>query len=129
MNNEQFNLCLKESIQCHHNNITEYITNNFINDENVSNDNLTYLQRNLIQFIFHYYNFNYMPSQIYYDCYPYLLRYNYYNIIEHLFKSKEFDFITPLKINDKQISFNFILIIFLFQLQPRKIVMKLFNFY
>ena len=72
--------CFIESLKCHHNNIANYIQQNFLKDKN---------SLKFQPYIFYYYNFLYFPKKIgnnkvfFYSC-----KYDYFIIIQLLLKSK-----------------------------------------
>ncbi|KAK8883918.1 hypothetical protein M9Y10_043020 [Tritrichomonas musculus] len=82
---KSYHKCLEESIKCHHNEIANYIINNFIDlndDENYDNNALSYS--------FHYYNYSFFPTDFnnkfifYYAC-----QYNYIKIVKLLLSNKK----------------------------------------
>ena len=60
--NNSYSKCIRESIKCHHNDITNYILSNFINSdiediENINNINFEKnYNENIYSYSFHYYN-------------------------------------------------------------------------
>lgn len=71
--------CLKESIKCHHNNLANYIINNFMKQES----------ENIVRYCFHYYNFavsfntnRNISKNIVTFCNA--LLYDYYQIVDYL---------------------------------------------
>ena len=97
-------ICIKESIKCHHNNMVEYFLNNSENDEkDIFNVERNY-DNNIISYCFHYYNFAYLPDDLdekymfYYAC-----EYDYFLIVQEILKSKDID------INETIISIKFFL--------------------
>ena len=86
--------CLKESIKCHHNDITDYIENNLMSDKNVIVYNENFFQ-NKIAYTFRYYNFcnlqdciNFGNFQLLYFC---AAKYDYLNIVKILVENKMID--------------------------------------
>ena len=94
--NESYERCIKESIKCHHNDITNYIQSNLINEDIPNIDDIDYTKnykKNIYSYCFHYYNFSYFPEKInnkiifYYAC-----QYDYFEIVEY--------FLNTFKINN-----------------------------
>ena len=93
--NESYEECIKESIKCHHNDITNYILSNQINEDIENINKIKFEEKykeNIYSYCFHYYNFSYFPSEIehkiifYYAC-----EYDYFNIVEYFLKTKQID--------------------------------------
>lgn len=87
VNNKDFyEKCFSESIKCHHNSTANYIENEFLNNHHVKSNNF-------LSYYFHYYNFLFFPddlsnnSILFYAC-----RYDYFNIVEYLLKTRKIDF-------------------------------------
>ena len=85
--NDSYEKCLEESIKCHHNEIANYIRDNFIKDEaeDVFNGNI-------IAYGYHYSNYEYIPTNL--DSkftLFYLCAYGYTNLVKHFMKTKKFD--------------------------------------
>ena len=82
--------CIKEAIKCHHNDVANYIRNNYLN-EKVYNIEKNF-KENIYSYSFHYYNYSYFPKElnnhfeIFYAC-----KYDYYLIVEDLIKTKRID--------------------------------------
>ncbi|KAK8834723.1 hypothetical protein M9Y10_025987 [Tritrichomonas musculus] len=84
---DSYDVFYKESIKCHHNDITNYIQNNF----NVKKDEeiKSYFFES-VSYCFRYYNYEFIPSGIdyqslfYYACY-----YDYYNLVGLLLNSQK----------------------------------------
>ena len=73
----------KKSIECHHNNIANYIFNKFI--QNVDENNYHY---NMYNYSFHYRNYLYFPSKHSYKfLFYYACQYNHLDIVENLVKN------------------------------------------
>lgn len=88
--------CLKESIKCHHNNITRYIEENFQNEINITK-NSSFL-KNQFSFGLHYYNYEFVqnsPKFKYSQDLKYLLfyasKYDHLPIVEFLVNEKKVD--------------------------------------
>ena len=94
---------LEEAIKCHHNNIANYIINNYINDQKSENDEIeSNFFDNFITFAFHYKNYEFYPTD--YEnknIYFYLCRYNYLELVKLLLGEGK------LNLYDKIISFEF----------------------
>ena len=91
--------CFKESIKCHHNEIGNYIFNNYLNAEIYSNFTLQSLK---------YYNFCFIEcSSIQKNIFLYLVKYDYIYIVDVLLKDKDID------INQKEIYHQNNIIVFL----------------
>ena len=79
-------ICLAESIKCHHIEITNYIINNFIDNDN--ENNRAFLDNNAIQ----YCNYIFFPDESNLTKYFYnFCEYNYISIVEFLLKNKNVD--------------------------------------
>lgn len=85
--------CYKESVKCHHNEIAEYINNNFLQETNEINE--SNIENNPISFGFHYYNFKFLNDSqnlqnwnfiFYYAC-----LYDHFAVCEYLIKTKKVD--------------------------------------
>ena len=90
---------LKESIKCHHNEISNYILSNYIDETNEKNDIENKFDENIYAYGFHYNNYDFIPDDIqnkfifYYAC-----RYNYIEIVKILLKDKNLDINSTIKI-------------------------------
>lgn len=90
---------LKESIKCHHNEISNYILSNYIDESNEKNDIENKFDENIYAYGFHYYNYEFIPDDIqnkyifYYAC-----RYNFIEIVKILLKDKNLDINSSIKI-------------------------------
>ena len=75
---------IRESIKCHHNDITNYLLSNYSN-ENFDDD--------IILHSYHYYNFLYFPNEIKDEktIFNYACKYDYYEIVEYLLKTKNIE--------------------------------------
>ena len=80
--NEKVNLnklCLKESIKCNQNHLTEFIESNFLKDKKYIKD--------ICLFGFQYYNFISIDTEFEiseFDLFNYACKYDYYTIVEYL---------------------------------------------
>lgn len=87
-----FEGCLKEALKCHHNEIANYILNNYIDKNELAENIGKFYDRNLSKYCFHYYNFDFFQSDFnskfifHYSC-----QYNYYNIVNFLLNTKRID--------------------------------------
>ncbi|KAK8890285.1 hypothetical protein M9Y10_035058 [Tritrichomonas musculus] len=84
--NGKYEKCLSESIKCHHNEIADYIENNYM----IENDDKIIISDEVISSIMQYHNYGYFPLDLESgDEFFYLLA-NDYNFLKNLFlKSKE----------------------------------------
>ena len=90
--NNSYERCLEESIKCHHNDITNYIHDNFSSPEELSKNIQFNFCKNFNAYSFHYYNYEYFPSS--FDnrfILHYLCEYDYTKLVELLLKSKTID--------------------------------------
>ena len=87
--------CIKESIKCHHNDVTNYIQSNLINEDIENIDDIDYIKNyknNIYSYSFHYYNFSYFPEEIknkiifYYAC-----QYDYFDIVKYYMNTFQID--------------------------------------
>ena len=59
-----FEICLKESIRCHHNEIATYFIDNYIDEMYTKKFyNLNVLFSNFVDYSFHYYNYRLLPKK------------------------------------------------------------------
>lgn len=81
--------CLQESIKCHHNDIVNYINDNYINQS----DKITNFDDNIIAYSFHYRNYKFMPNNLKKHVFIsyYLCRYDYISIVNFLLNNNSFD--------------------------------------
>lgn len=91
---------LKESIKCHHDEITNYILNNYLPNNET---------RNLNEWALKYYNFlafqnNFENETIF----PQLCKYDYYSFVEILMKTKNININAIIEENNTKIIINFI---------------------
>ena len=80
---QSYETCLKESIKCHHNEIADYFLNNFLTQEDEKNKIEKNFNQNVFAYAFHYYNYEYFPTDFenkYVFCY--LCKYNYLSILK-----------------------------------------------
>ncbi|KAK8884172.1 hypothetical protein M9Y10_043278 [Tritrichomonas musculus] len=98
-----FDECLKESIKCHHNDISNYIQNNFIQSNN---------KRKLLLQKLKYYNFNDFPNEMEIDSelFYYLCKYDYINVVDFLLSEGKIEIkrIIVLILNSNEITSNFL---------------------
>ena len=84
--NNNYILCLTESIKCHHNDITDYIINNFIDDHKKCSAQKEEIVSNIIK----YFNYKYFQiDDIIEHGFFYLNHYNYNKLVKLLLKKKE----------------------------------------
>ncbi|KAK8835121.1 hypothetical protein M9Y10_026248 [Tritrichomonas musculus] len=87
--NKQYEECLKESIKCHHNDIANYIENNFITE------NELYQKEDFFSMILCYRNFSFFPSEFgKSDEFFYLCKYNYNKLVKLFLETKAEYFIS-----------------------------------
>ena len=84
--NNSYEECIKESIKCHHNDVTNYIQSNLI-DEDIQNINI-----NIYSYSFHHYNFTYFPQELNNEIFfNYACKYDYFKIVEYFIKTIKID--------------------------------------
>ena len=99
---ESYEECLKESIKCHHNEIANYIINNYVNNDNKEKFNNFY--KNINFYGYNYYNFSFIPNDfdekfiIYYSCLC-----DYFKIVDFLLKNRNFDVNEKINIGNKEV--------------------------
>ena len=92
MPNESYSIVLKESMKCHHNDISNYFKNNFFNEDDQiynANDNI---KENILSYSFHYHNYSFISDLLdlkYAFCY--MCKYNYIKLVELFLKYKKKD--------------------------------------
>ena len=85
IDHRNFDKCLKESIKCHHTEITYYLLKNIQN----KGINESKINENFLDYCFHYYNFSFI--QDFSDdklIFNYLCKYGYYTLVELYVKHK-----------------------------------------
>ena len=89
LSKESFNLILKESIKCHHNNIAHYIIDNYIDPEFITNLKYNYGEH-INGYSIQYYNFEFFPTK-FSDCYIifYLVEFDYLKSVKICLSSKK----------------------------------------
>ena len=76
--------CLIESIKCHHNDIADYIENNFINEQNLQ------IKEKILSNYIKYHNYSYFQTDIICDYgFFYLCLYNYNILVNLLLEKKD----------------------------------------
>lgn len=79
-----FDLCLGESIKCHHNDIATYLNNNYkVEVEKWIKDDFN---ENIVSYSFHYRNYCFFPDEINANdnlCFCYACMYDYLDIVEY----------------------------------------------
>ena len=83
---DSYEKCLKESIKCHHNDMADYLKNNYIND----NDDKNMSYYNVYSYAFCYHNYAYFPENLidHKFVFFYACQYDYINIVDYLMKTK-----------------------------------------
>ena len=93
-NDETYQKCLEESIKCHHIDMSNYIIENFIKEENLNKFNA-----NIYSYVFHYHNYLYLPTDPNYNfIFFYACQYNYVNIVDYFLQNKLIDIHKPINI-------------------------------
>ena len=83
---------LKMSIKCHHNEITEYILNNHIKENEVFLKMEKNYENNIFFFSFHYNNYDHFPSNFDHKfIFEYSCTFGYFKLVEFLLNKHEFD--------------------------------------
>ena len=84
--------CLKEAIKCHHNDIANYIQNNFLDTKIESQNIKNNIKENILSYCFHYHNYLYFPDELDNQfIFTYACKYDYYKIVEYFLKNKKVD--------------------------------------
>ena len=82
---DSYDSCLKESIKCHHDDITKYILNNYIGSDDKETKNIFY---NAIK----YYNFSFIYEDLIdQSSLNDFITYDYYSLIKILLQNKDID--------------------------------------
>ena len=91
--------CFYEAIKCHHNEIANYIHDNYLDESFIDQQ---CLKENFYDHCFHYYNYNFFPDEFNSD--PIFLefcsKYNYYELVTLIMKDKSF------KINESYVHYD-----------------------
>ena len=83
---------LKESIKCHHMDVTEYIIYNLINEENLKNNIENKYYGNLYEYCFKYYNFCFLPEIVKTKKFLfYLCEYDHYTLVKFYLELEHID--------------------------------------
>lgn len=83
---KSFELCLAEAIKCHHNEIAQYIENNYLSSDYLSNEIV-------LESVFRYFNYSYFPEKIdQQSTFFYLCQYNHFKIVDFIIKMKKDEF-------------------------------------
>ena len=85
-----FDVCIKESIKCHHNDIANYFINNFMLTE--KNDNDDKFDKTPTAYGIHFKNFEFIPSDLVNDnlSFFYLCKYNHLKLVQLYLKNRVF---------------------------------------
>ena len=87
---EDFIQILQESIKCHHNDITNYILENFL-PKNIEINENNFIN-NQYSFAFHYHNYEFIQNfKNYQFIFYYACLYDYFSIVKLLIESKSID--------------------------------------
>ena len=122
---DTYEVCLLESIKCHHNDIANYVKNNLV-DQNFDESNRNKLIEKVFECSFHYSNYSYFPCDFNrFSAFFYLYRYHYLTLVNLFIKNEKDDL--ERKIVFKafyiyQIKSNF----FVYQILKNFILMKFF---
>ena len=81
---EPYNICIKESIKCHHNDISKYFINNFQQNEDGNS-------KYIINQNWKYCNFYFLQNENIYESLCYLFLYDYYSLAKVLLASRDID--------------------------------------
>ena len=86
---------LKEAINCHHNEVANYIINNLLMQEK-SIDNNDFNEK-LLSYAFHYYNFEFFPKDFNHKLvFHYLCQFDYFELVKHLINTGEININEPI---------------------------------
>ncbi|KAK8840922.1 hypothetical protein M9Y10_027754 [Tritrichomonas musculus] len=97
--NDKYETILKESIKCHHNDITNYIIDYLMKEEDLQNgiDNKYYY--NLYRYAVECHNYCFFPTNIEYkNMFFYLCEFDYYTLVELYLSSGKIDINDKIKI-------------------------------
>ena len=90
--NNNYERILKESIKCHHNDISKYIIDNLIEEEDLQYNIKNNFNENLYQYAFEYYNFCFFPENIKdKNMFLYLCQYDYYPLVKLYLQEEKID--------------------------------------
>ena len=86
--NNSFEQCLEMAIECHQNDIANYIYDNLLDQKNINKD----FDMNFHSYCFRFVNFAFFPNDIDFEYYlSYLCKYGYFTLVDLFIKSKGFD--------------------------------------
>ena len=89
---DSYEICLKESIKCHHNEFASYIIDNLLDQKIEESNQENKFDVNIFSYCFHYYNYSYFPSNLDNKFFLYYLcKYDYLSLIEFLLSTEELD--------------------------------------
>lgn len=87
-----YDKCLKESIKCHHTDITNYIQTNLISESTESYNLKNIYNHNIYYYSFHYHNYMYLSPDLNHNfAFFYLCEFGYYKLVDIFLKSKKAD--------------------------------------
>ena len=90
--NSNYESVLKESIKCHHRDVTKYIIYNLINEEDLKNDIENEYYGNLYEYCFKYYNFCFLSEIIKTkNLFFYLCEYDHYTLVKLYLEQENID--------------------------------------
>ena len=90
MNN--YDRILKESIKCHHNDISNYLIDNIMNEEYLQNNIENEFYHNLYRYATESYNYCFFPTNMKYkNMFFYLCKFDYYTLVKHYLKELTID--------------------------------------
>ena len=81
-----------ESIKCHNNELGDFISKKFFDEDEEDIEQTDYFQRNKYVAAFKFHNYFFFPKDISHNIFFfYACRYDYFNIVEYFIKTKEID--------------------------------------
>lgn len=81
--NDTYESILRESIKCHHNNVSKYIINYLVEEKELKNNIENKFSDNLYRYSFEYHNYCFFPTNIKYKyIFYYLCELDYYTLVE-----------------------------------------------
>lgn len=93
-----YNEVLKESIKCHHNDISNYIIDNYIEEDDLKNQIENDFEHNLYYYGIEYYNYCFFPSNIEYKNWIfYLCQFDYFTLVNLYLQQKNININVKIK--------------------------------
>ncbi|KAK8876093.1 hypothetical protein M9Y10_006279 [Tritrichomonas musculus] len=91
---DDYNEILKESIKCHHNDVSKYIIDYLIKEKDPQNS----FENNLYQYAVEFYNYCFFPENMKHrNIFLYLCEYDYYSLVNLYLKEENIDINTTIK--------------------------------